>query len=425
MTAQLFDAIDILVVGAGMAGLCAALTAAELGFQPVILEAAPEVGGTSALSDGVFNAFDPERQIQIDVSDSPEKHLEQLIQWGASRANRSLAKVLCYEAPTTLKWLERLGLELPDNVVQAPASPYPRSHVPAKGGRAYIDFLHSEIDKRRIPVLTNCKATKLLRSNADLINTVEFKRQGMSHRLTSRYGIVLASGGFTRNKAMLRSHMPLLQNISTPAAEHCDGIMLLAAQDCGAAVTHMCYFIWDWGKNNIDPWLLSDASKYILVNSRGERFIREDVRKRDQIEACLIQSPAKAWVISRGDGKTVSATPFSKAKLKQTLQTYNNSVISGIDKECGKLPVLLKSINEPVSIEKLEPVIQVSLGGLCINSKAQVIDRYGNPIQGLTAAGDITGGIYGEWAARGDCLAGAAVYGRIAAFTLCKDAFSV
>lgn len=420
MTAQPFDNIDILVIGSGMAGLCAALTAAELGFQPVIIEASSEIGGTTAISDGVFNAFDPERQIKIDVSDSPEKHLEQLIQNGAGRGNCVLAKVLCYEASATLKWLERLGLEIPDNVVQAPASPYPRSHVPAKGGRAYIEFLLGEINKRQIPILTNCKATKLRRSDTDLINTVEFNHHGEIHRLTSRYGIVLASGGFTRNKAMLRRHFPPLQHIQSLEAEHCDGVMLLAAQDCGAAVTHMSYFIWDWYTRNIDLLLLSDASKYILVNSQGKRFIREDIRRRDQVEACLTQPNPVAWLVSHGNKKNFADPPFSNNQLKQTLQTYNNSVVRGSDREWNKLPTLLKIICEPIAIEKLVPVVHTSLGGLCINPQAQVIDRYGHPMQGLTAAGDITGGIFGEWAARGDCLAGAAVYGRIAAFTLCK-----
>lgn len=147
MTSVASNKPDVIVVGAGLAGLTAALTVAELDFKPLILEAAAEAGGTTLLSEGVFNAFDPERQIRISVDDSPEKHLEQLLRWGAYRGNRTLAKVLCYEAPSTLKWLEHLGLELPENVVQAPASPYPRSHIPIKKGHAYVDLLLSEVKK--------------------------------------------------------------------------------------------------------------------------------------------------------------------------------------------------------------------------------------------------------------------------------------
>ena len=76
-------------------------------------------------------------------------------------------------------------------------------------------------------------------------------------------------------------------------------------------------------------------------------------------------------------------------------------------------------IEHPWQIQTLEPVVISSLGGLCIDAKAHVIDRYGNNINGLVAAGDITGGIHGEWAAKGDCLASAAVFGRVSAFTLC------
>ena len=419
MRAAASNTPDIIVVGAGLAGLTAALTAAELDFKPLILEAADHPGGTTLLSEGVFNAFDPERQIRIRVDDSPEKHLEQLLRWGADRGNRDLAKMLCYEASSTLKWLERLGLLLPDSVFQAPASPFPRSHIPFARGRAYIDLLAGEIYKRRLPLLTNCKATGVIRNSDGVVAGVKFLYAGKEHSVHSRFGVVLSTGGFTANRALLKRHYPLLDGIESAGAPTCDGTMLLAAQDNGAAVTHMSYFMWDWKANGIKPSLLADASRFVLLNAHGQRFIREDVRRRDQIEATLLQPLAKAWLVSYGSSSN-NERPFSEQQLNLTLSEYNRTVETGRDILYGKAPELLRRIEEPRQVTCMEPVVTSSLGGLCIDSKARVIDRHGQLIPGLTAAGDITGGIHGEWAAKGDCLASAAVFGRIAAFTLCK-----
>lgn len=418
MTSVASNKPDVIVVGAGLAGLTAALTVAELDFKPLILEAAAEAGGTTLLSEGVFNAFDPERQIRISVDDSPEKHLEQLLRWGACRGNRTLAKVLCYEAPSTLKWLEHLGLELPENVVQAPASPYPRSHIPIKKGHAYVDLLLSEVKKRRLPLLTNCRATHILRNDSGTVNGIRFNHAGKEHTIHSRFGVVLAAGGFTANTELLKRHCPLLAGIASAGTPYCDGTMLLAAQDCGAAVTHMSYFVWDWKDSGVNPSLLTDASRYVLLNAKGRRFIREDVRRRDQIEACLLEPQAKAWLVAYGSN-IGDSFPFTKQQLQATMDTYNRTADAGKDNLFGKASELLHRIEHPWQIQTLDPVVISSLGGLCIDAKAHVIDRYGNNINGLVAAGDITGGIHGEWAAKGDCLASAAVFGRVSAFTLC------
>ena len=69
------DGFDVIVVGSGLAGLSAALTVAEFGYSPVILEKACEPGGLTRRAYGFFNAADARRQIALGIDDSPEKHL--------------------------------------------------------------------------------------------------------------------------------------------------------------------------------------------------------------------------------------------------------------------------------------------------------------------------------------------------------------
>lgn len=74
------DGFDVIVVGSGLAGLSAALTVAEFGYSPVILEKACEPGGLTRRAYGFFNAADARRQIALGIDDSPEKHLRQALE---------------------------------------------------------------------------------------------------------------------------------------------------------------------------------------------------------------------------------------------------------------------------------------------------------------------------------------------------------
>lgn len=105
------DGFDVIVVGSGLAGLSAALTVAEFGYSPVILEKACEPGGLTRRAYGFFNAADARRQIALGIDDSPEKHLRQALEVSRGKAREPLMRTLCYEAYSTLQWLEALGLD--------------------------------------------------------------------------------------------------------------------------------------------------------------------------------------------------------------------------------------------------------------------------------------------------------------------------
>ena len=422
---------DLVIVGGGLAGLTAALSAVELNCRPVVLEAGEVVGGTTLVSGGVFNSYDPERQIAVDIEDSPEKHLHQLIEAGRGKSDRTLAKTLCYEAFSALKWLEYLGLAFEVRIRQAPGAPYPRSHYPADGagGGAYIRLLSNELVQRGVALLTRCRVVDLMREGAEGgVNGVRFVHDGKSHSLTGSRGVVLASGGFCSNPTLVGLHCPPASELASACAPNCDGLMMLKAADCGAALTQMSYFVWDYpdeaaGRNS---WLklLSNAATYVLVDDRGRRFVREDIHRSDQIEAFLMTPGKRGWMVASErcfptEGRA-QALPFDQEALAETLWRYDAFVQAGRDKDFGKNPRLLKPIAPPWRCRELKPKLFTSLGGVRIDEKARVIDRYGHPIPGLSAAGDVVGGIHGEWASRGDCIASAVVFGRRAARSLCQ-----
>ena len=236
------DGFDVIVVGSGLAGLSAALTVAEFGYSPVILEKACEPGGLTRRAYGFFNAADARRQIALGIDDSPEKHLRQALEVSRGKAREPLMRTLCYEAYSTLQWLEALGLEFEPGIRRVLGGVYPRTHMPLRGaGEAYLSALRSALRPFGVPIVCNAEVTAL-RKSGDAVTGVEGLLSGESFRLTSRLGVVLAGGGFSRNMEMMRLYAPGLSDVLPALDEGADGSLIQAAADIGAALVGMSYF---------------------------------------------------------------------------------------------------------------------------------------------------------------------------------------
>ena len=418
------DGIDVIVVGSGLAGLSAALTVAEFGYSPVILEKACEPGGLTRRAYGFFNAADARRQIALGIDDSPEKHLRQALEVSRGKAREPLMRTLCYEAYSTLQWLEALGLEFEPGIRRVLGGVYPRTHMPLRGaGEAYLSALRSALRPFGVPIVCNAEVTAL-RKSGDAVTGVEGLLSGEPFRLTSRLGVVLAGGGFSRNMEMMRLYAPGLSDVLPALDEGADGSLIQAAADIGAALVGMSYFEVRLFASTLG--LPGDPSDYILVNARGERFMREDRRRSTLAEAVVRQPDGMAWMVINAPGADpLRPTTGFRETVIATISGYNDCIRTKERDSLGRDPLTMRPIGPGVEIRPVLPRILWSYGGLEINEKAEVIDRRGRPMKGLAAAGDITGGIHGEHALMGDMLASAAVFGRIAARTLVKNGRAV
>lgn len=110
---------DLVVVGAGGAGMAAAVSAAQHGLAKIlILEKMGFVGGNTLLSGGGFNSYDPKRQKAQGIEDSPQLHAEQMWRGGDCRGNRDLIRVMTENSWDTVQWMESLGVTFPDKIIQ-------------------------------------------------------------------------------------------------------------------------------------------------------------------------------------------------------------------------------------------------------------------------------------------------------------------
>lgn len=414
---------DVVIVGAGLAGLSAALTVAEFGLNPIVFEKSNKPGGATALSEGGFNAADSRRQIPLGIEDNPEKHFQQALKRSGYKGREALLRTLCYEAYSAQQWLETIGVQFDRHIYRAAGGFFPRTHKPLKGnGEAYIDALLHALKPFDVPVITEAEVQSLLRDSTTEgfngpVKGVHGVCRGQTFTCRARCGVVLASGSFIRNQKMLTLYAPGLSNTKPWFEVGADGGILQAAADIGAGLVGMSYF--ELGFTTSSFCMPNDPSRFILVNRLGQRFVREDLQRTELLQAVLHQPEGVAWMISHAQEKRdPPASPEFEQLLLHALERFNEDVMLERPDPFGRDKRLMCVIQKPYCVSQLTPRLITSYGGVEIDANARVLDRHGLSIEGLTAAGDVTGGIHGEHALYGDLLASAAVFGRIAARTL-------
>ena len=171
---------DVIVVGAGGAGLAGAIWAAEAGCKVLLLESEDRVGGSTAMSDGVFNAADTSLQRKLGMQDSIDDYFDYYMTLNAWRQPAGLVRRFCDEATPTVEWLIDLGVKYPERVAQKPKNAVwagsveggglyaagvewpPRGHCPAEGGQIYIDLMENRRAVLGVELVLNTRVQKLL-----------------------------------------------------------------------------------------------------------------------------------------------------------------------------------------------------------------------------------------------------------------------
>jgi len=202
--------IDVIVVGAGGAGLMAACQAARLGCSVILIEKAPAVGGTTAMAVGSIMASGTSLQKKMHIEDSALDHAEDLASVSERFKivdNAVLRKMMTEQVTEALTFLESIGIVFADPLPQPPHRK-PRLHQVIPGARSYVHHLLAACIEAGVVIKTNSKVTRLT-MNAGRVVGVEYDSNGESLTLQARRGVVLASGDVAGNIALL--------------AEHCEG----------------------------------------------------------------------------------------------------------------------------------------------------------------------------------------------------------
>lgn len=443
------DAYDVVVIGAGAAGLSAAVEAAELGSSVLVLEKATEIGGNTLISGGFYSSVDPKRQKAQGIADSQQFFFEQTFKYGGEHGDKKLILHMVENAQNSLEWLEKLGMHFQKNVFELYGSHWPRSHFPVLPlGQGYIRVLSAAALKRGVKILTSAQMTKLIREGKRVTGVVA-NIGGETRIIKAKKGVVIASGSFAANSELVSRFSPQLSGLTTNNTPWSTGEAMMAATEVGASLVDMNYIQCLPGCPPGKKYRVrfhNDVSSFIFVNDEGKRFIREDARRdelRDAIlalpqkhcfiiidnqgfkkagilvqkEAVLALEGGEAWR-AKTVGELASKLGVNPENLKTTIEKYNQGVRARND-------VLGKVITD-FTLELREPpfwasysgmTIHYTEGGLKINEKAECLDGNGKPIPGLFAAGAVTGGVHGKNRLGGNGLPDAVVFGRTAGRT--------
>ncbi len=450
---------DVIIVGTGYAGLSAAIEAFDAGSSVILLEKNPFVGGNSITASGGYNAVDPERQKKQGIEDSIDLHYKHTLAGGDFRADPEKVRFLAENALDGIKWLEKMGVAFEPTVYTIVGSLYPRSHDPINNGRgaSIVKALKDQVDKRKIPILLGYKLSGLVREQvlAGMVLGVQAENKGKKVYFKAKKGVVLGTGGFAADVKMRTKYAPQLDaEVPTTNVPTATGEAILRAEDEGADVIGMDYIQLLIACNYYTKKYGSLANlgidSAIFVNLKGERFVAEDQR-RDVMSDALMQQPKKLllWIADdlckkRYNAETIEKTvkeglifrsdtleglaailkeklDIPQDKFLATIKKYNESVKNGEDKEFGKTKTNLKAIaTGPFYASPTQAGTHHTMGGLRTKgTTGQVIDRDGNIIPRLYAAGEVTGGVHGTnrlgGNATADCIVNGKACGKMAA----------
>jgi fumarate reductase flavoprotein subunit len=440
---------DVIVIGGGGAGMTVATTAADEGARVLLIDADRRLGGSTALSGGVFYASDTTVQRAAGVLDSPQDQYRYYMNVNQHKLEASVVHRLCVDSGPTLEWLLSLGVEFrTEDLYVAGVDGVRRGHRAHGHGAAIAAALEGSLTGKTVDVALNTRVRKLVREEGTITGIVT------DDGIVRSSAVVLASGGFGNERGLLAElypdaarHGDIAWYIGTP---HARGDGLRMGREVGAELAghnRGLLLLTTGFVRELEPYL---PGWLVFVNLDGRRFVNErteysvlaEVLKEQPEGRCFAifddaarasaHSPgapnwstdrlnefiANGQIISGGTlGELATRVGINATRLATTVGTYNDGCDAGTDRGFFKAPEHLKPIRRgPFYAAPIKPAVICWTGtGLRIDREARVLDAADKPIPGLYAAGETTGGMFGQcYAGGGASIANAIIYGRVA-----------
>lgn len=446
--------VDVVVVGSGGAGLISAIKAKEAGANVVVLEKLPLIGGNTLISGAEYAAPMNWLQEKDNISDSIELFKKDVEKAGG---DKELIDVLAKNALDGAKWLkDDIKVEWMDELMFFGGHSVKRSLIPkGQSGKELINKLHAKTEELGIEILTETNAYELIVKD-NVVTGVKAKTKN-GELIVNAKSVILTTGGFGANKKMLNDNDKEIDDkilsTNSPGSTG-DGIKM--AQKIGADVVDLykiqLYPVCDVETGKLlytgDTRLVGGA---ILVNKEGNRFVEELGTRREISLGIKSQTDSIAYQIWDEDsmrkskilptheieynnlieGKKLCKVNsidemaeffgIDKNNLKETIKKFNEDSENGKDTLFNLRRLGFKIEKAPFYCLKAVPAVHHTMGGLRINKDANVLDKNGNIIKGLYAAGETTGGIHGNNRLGSVSITDITVFGIIAGINAAKN----
>jgi fumarate reductase flavoprotein subunit len=441
------EQIDVAVVGGGLAGLMAVIEAGQRGASVVLLEKRDQLGGSTAVTDGLFAFAGTDEQRAAEVDDDVESLRRDLVRAGNGYCDLELVDTYCREQLPMYQWMKGHGIKF------GPPHPgsnqtKPRSH--SVDTAQLIECLETEARQAGADIRTSAEVERLILED-EHVTGARIADGGSGTQIWAR-AVVLTTGGFSQNASLIERLVPHLKAARPAGAEGSMGDGLLMGWKIGAGVRDIPFIkgsfgVYPWGEGEVNG-MLAVYKGAIAVNKQGERFADESWPYKVLGEQCLAQPEGIAFQIFDqkvlqltdpdvpiydiaervASGQAMSAASIAELAAKaglpgqalvRTVAAYNRGV-AGAERDAFGRATLAGGVGKPTPIDSppyfcfpSTTFLPGTYGGLWVTVDGSVLDVYGTLIHGLYAAGEVTGGFHGGGYMTGSALSKAAIFGRL------------
>ena len=461
------DTADVIVVGYGIAGACAALEARRAGADVLVVERASGGGGASAVSSGIFYLGGGTPVQQAAGYDDNAEEMYKFLMSSTAAPDARLVRRYCDDCVEHFGWLESQGVQFERSYFPGKsvflntteclmstgsekvwpyreiARPAPRGHKVARAGddagSQAMEAILARCAEAGVRAVYDTQVTGLVADAQGRIVGVCARRAGVERHLRARQGVLVATGGFNLNREMLQEYVPQMNGNSEPLGiPYNDGAGIKLGVSAGGATQAM-----DGVIATASFYPPAQLIKGILVNARGERFVAEDSYHGRTASFIMEQPDGTAYLILDSaifaypeltdyshhtlvDGwETVeemeAGLKLPKGSLRRTMDDYNRHAAHGQDPLFHKDPEWIKPLDAgpyaafDVSFNR-STYLFITLGGLKTNADGEVLTPAGRPVEGLYAAGACVSSIPqdGKGYASGLSLGPGSFFGRCA-----------
>ncbi len=439
---------DVVIVGLGGAGGCAAIEAADAGAGVIVFEVASAGGGSTAMSSAeIYMGGSGGTRVQkaCGFDDNTEDMVTYMTMCAGPQADEAKIRNYCEHSSEHFQWLVDMGVPFKDSFHQEraimcltddcllytgsekaypfaqQAKPCPRGHnlqvEGDNGGPLLMKILMENVDRRdAITVEYETRALTLIVDEDGAVVGLVVRQDQRELNVRARQGVILCAGGFVMNDEMVRKFAPMLTGGNTPIGNPGDtGTGILMGMAVGGSAINM-----HEGFISLPYYPPADMTRGIVINDKGQRFINEDVYHGRLGAYVLRQQAERIYFIVTveqygdyekvsylgapvaGTGETIEELEeelgIRSGSLQYTLGVYNEDCKRGEDTLYHKATEWLTPLEPPLVALDITPgrgafLPFFTLGGLDTRPTGEVVNIRGEIVPGLYAAGRTACGV--------------------------------